>query len=84
MKSYFLLKKLVVKTKEYIFIVLLVTILSLISFSKSYSFENIFTVDYVSVQGKIGKNFSRISYIDEAFLNSFKILTPDKFCILLS
>ena len=74
MKSYFLLKKPVAKTKEYIFIVLLVIILLLFSFSKSYSSENIFTVDNVSVQGKIEKNFSRNSYIDKAFFNSFKIL----------
>ena len=55
MKNYLLIKKLLFKSKEYIFIILTSTILLLISFSKSFSEENIFTVDNVEVEGKIGQ-----------------------------
>ena len=74
MKNYLLIKKPLFKSKEYIFIIITATILLLISFSKSFSEENIFTVDNVKVEGKIDLNFSRDKYINKAFLNSFEIL----------
>ena len=74
MKNYLLINKLLIKSREYIFIILIATILLLISFSKSFSEENIFTVDNVEVEGKIDLNFSRDKFINKAFLKSFKEL----------
>ena len=74
MKNYLLINKLLLKSREYIFIILIATILLLISFSKSFSEENIFTVDNVEVEGKIDLNFSRDKFIDKAFLKSFEEL----------
>jgi len=67
-------KFLIARLKEYIFIILTATILLLISFSKSFSEENIFTVDNVEVEGKIDLNFSRDKFINKAFLKSFEEL----------
>ena len=74
MKNYLLINKLLLKSREYIFIILIATILLLISFSKSFSEENIFTVDNVEVEGKIDLNFSRDKFINKAFLKSFEEL----------
>ena len=74
MKNYLLIKKLLFKSREYIFIILTATILLLISFSKSFSEENIFTVDNVEVEGKIDLNFSRDKFINKAFSKSFEEL----------
>ena len=74
MKNYLLIKKLLFKSREYIFIILTATILLLISFSKSFSEENIFTVDNVEVEGKIDLNFSRNKFINKAFSKSFEEL----------
>ena len=74
-------KNLITTLREYIFVILTVTIFSLISFSKSFSEENVFIIDNVKVQGAIDVNFSRDKYINKAFLVSFEILM---FRILLS
>ena len=74
-------KNLITRLREYIFVILAVTIFSLISFSKSFSEENVFIIDNVKVQGAIDVNFSRDKYINKAFLVSFEILM---FRILLS
>ena len=74
-------KNLITRLREYIFVILTVTIFSLISFSKSFSEENVFIIDNVKVQGAIDINFSRDKYINKAFLVSFEILM---FRILLS
>ena len=74
-------KNLITRLREYIFVILVVTIFSLISFSKSFSEENVFIIDNVKVQGAIDVNFSRDKYINKAFLVSFEILM---FRILLS
>ena len=74
-------KNLITTLREYIFVILAVTIFSLISFSKSFSEENVFIIDNVKVQGAIDVNFSRDKYINKAFLVSFEILM---FRILLS
>ena len=74
-------KYLIARSRKYIFIILSVTIFSLITFSKSFSEENVFIVGNVKVEGAIDVNFSRDRYINKAFLNSFKILMSN---ILLS
>jgi len=74
-------KHLLARLSKYIFTILIVTIFSLITFSKSFSEENVFIVDNVKVEGAIDVNFSRDRYINKAFLNSFKILMSN---ILLS
>ena len=74
MKSYLLLKYLVDNLREYIFIFFTATIFLFILFTKSFSEENVFTINNVTVKGKIDLNFSREKYINKAFLNSFEIL----------
>ena len=74
MKNYLLLKYLVIFLKEYIFIFFIISIFLFISFTKSFSEENIFTINNVKVKGTIDLNFSRDKYLNRAFLNSFKIL----------
>jgi len=68
-------KYLLNKSREYIFIILFSTILLLVSFSKSFSEDNIFVVDKVEVNGTVDLNFSREKYINKAFLESFRLLT---------
>ena len=58
-------------SRKYIFIILVAAIFSLITFSKSFSEENVFIIDNVKVKGPIDVNFSRDKYINKAFLNSF-------------
>ena len=67
-------KYLLNKSREYIFIILFAIILLLVSFSKSFSEDNIFVVDKVEVNGTIDLNFSRDKYLNRAFLDSFNIL----------
>ena len=62
------------KVKEYIFIILTATILLIISFTKSYSNEKVFTVNNVIVEGNVDLNFSRNKYIKKALDKSFKLL----------
>ena len=74
MKNYLLFKYIGIKIKEYIFLFLTATII-LVSFeTKSFSEENIFTVDNVEVKGNIDLNFNREKYIDKSFAESYKIL----------
>ena len=74
MKNYLLLKYLVAFFIEYIFIFFTATIFLFTSFTKSFSKENAFTINNVTVKGKMDLNFSREKYINKAFLNSFEIL----------
>ena len=67
-------KYLIIRSRKYIFITLAATIFSLITFSKSFSEENVFIVDNVKVEGVLDVNYSRDKYINKAFSNSFKIL----------
>ena len=67
-------KYLIIRSRKYIFIILIATIFSIITFSKSFSEENFLIIDNVEVEGAIDVNFSRDKYINKAFLNSFKIL----------
>ena len=60
--------------RQYIFIIFTATILLIIPFSKSFSQENIFTVEEVTIKGLIDKNFNRDKYINQALKKSFKIL----------
>ena len=54
MKKYLISNFLNDKVKEYIFIILTATILLIISFTKSYSNEKVFTVNNVIVEGNEG------------------------------
>jgi len=74
MKNYLLLKYLVAFLREYIFIFFTATIFLFILFTKSFSEENVFTINNVAVKGNIDLNFSREKYINKAFSNSFEIL----------
>ena len=81
MKNYLLLKYLITPLREYIFIFLTATIFLFITFTKSFSEENVFTINNVEVKGTVDLNFSREKYLNKAFLNSFEML---KTKILLS
>ena len=74
MKNYLLLKYFVTILREYVFTFLIATILLFIFFTKSFSEENIFTINNVTVKGELDLNFSREKYINKAFLDSFEIL----------
>jgi len=74
MKNYFLFKHLLILLRGYIFIFLTATIFLFTTFEKSFSEENVFTVNNVEVEGVVDLNFSREKYLNKAFLNSFKIL----------
>ena len=67
-------KYLIARLRKYIFIILTATIFSLITFSKSFSEENVFIINNVKVEGAIDVNFSRDKYINKVFLKSFKII----------
>ena len=67
-------KYLIIRLREYIFIILTATVFLLILISKSFSDENIFIIDDVQVEGSVDLNFSRDKYINKAFLDSYKIL----------
>ena len=69
-------KYLIIRLREYIFIILTATVFLLILISKSFSDENIFIIDDVKVEGSVDLNFSRDKYINKAFLDSYKILMP--------
>jgi len=74
MKNNLLLKYQKIFLREYIFIFLTATIILFTSFSKSFSEENVFTINNVQVKGSVDLNFSREKYLNKAFLNSFEIL----------
>ena len=67
-------KYLIIKVREYIFIFLTATIFLFITFTKSFSEENIFTISKVEVEGTVDLNFSREKYLNKAFIDSFEIL----------
>ena len=60
--------------RDYIFIILAATIFLFTSFTKSFSQENVFTIDNVEINESISLNFSRENYLDKAFKKSFQIL----------
>ena len=74
MKNYFVFKYLTVFLKEYIFIFLISLAIILITYSKSLSEENLFTISDVKVEGVFDVNFSRDKHINSAFINSFEML----------
>ena len=63
-----------IKLREYILIILTATIFSIISFSKSFSKENVFVIDDVKIETQMSIDFSREKYINKAFLYSFDML----------
>ncbi len=74
MKNYLLLKHLTSFFKGYFLVFFTATILLFTFITKSFSEENVFTINDVTVKGKIDLNFSREKYINKAFSNSFDIL----------
>jgi len=74
MRNYFIIKYLIDFIKEYIFIFLTATIILFIPYSKSFSEENVFTINSVKVKGPIDLNFSREKYFNKAFIDSFEVL----------
>ena len=74
MKNYLILKNIIAKIKEYIFIFSTATIILAIASVKSYSEEKVFSVSNLKVQATVDLNFSRDKYIKKAFYDSFNIL----------
>jgi len=74
MKNYLLIKYLLVFIKKYTFIFFTTVIFLISPFSKSYSEENVFTINNINVEGPINLNFTREKYLNKAFLNSFEVL----------
>ena len=74
MKNYLSFKYLIILVRGCILIFLAAATLLIITFTKSYSKENVFTINNVKVEGTLDLNFSREKYLNRAFLNSFKIL----------
>ena len=71
MENYFLLKFINKTLKQYIFIFLTSIILLFISITKSFSEEDVFTINDIKVKGAIDVNFSRDKYLNRAFSKSF-------------
>ena len=74
MENYFLLKFLNKRIKQYVFIFLTLITFLFASITKSFSEENVFTIDEIKVKGAIDVNFSREKYLNKVFFNSFEIL----------
>ena len=74
MKNYSFFKNFVTLLKEYILIFLTATTFLFITFTKSFSEENVFAINNIEVSGTVDLNFSREKYLDKAFSNSFEIL----------
>jgi len=74
MKNYSFFKNFVLLLGEYILIFLTATTFLFITLTKSFSEENVFTINNIEVKGVMDLNFSREKYLDKAFSNSFKIL----------
>ena len=74
MKNYLLFKNSLTFFKRYIFIISSIIIFLFFLNSKSFSEENLFTINNVKVKGTIDINFSRDKYLNRAFSNSFDIL----------
>ena len=71
MENYFLLKFINRILRQYIFIILTSIILLFISTTKSFSEEDVFTINDIKVKGAIDVNFSREKYLNRAFSISF-------------
>ena len=52
----------------------MVTIFLFTTFAKSFSEENLFTINNIEVKGVVDLNFSREKYLDKVFLDSFDSL----------
>ena len=74
MKNYSLFKHFVILLREYILIFLTATTFLFTTYTKSFSEENVFTINNIEVEGSVDLNFSREKYLDKAFLNSFELL----------
>ena len=74
MKNFLLLKCFNSTLKEYLFIFFVSIALLIFSLTKSFSEENVFTINEIRIKGGIDINFSREKYLNKAFSNSFKIL----------
>ena len=74
MKNYLFFKYHLILLREYILIFLAVITFLFTTFSKSFSGENVFTINDIEVKGVVDLNFSREKYLDKAFSNSFEIL----------
>ncbi len=74
MKNYFLLKNSKEPFKKIILIFFAATAILFLTFSKSSSEENLFTINDIKIKGTFDLNFSRDKYLNKAFLNSFEIL----------
>ena len=74
MKNYLLLKYLSSFLKGCFLFFFTATILLFTFFTKSFSEENVFTINNVTVKGKIDLNFSREKYINKAFLEPNQII----------
>ena len=71
MENYFLIKFTNKTLRQYIFIILTSIILLFISTTKSFSEEDVFTINDIKVKGAIDVNFSRDKYLNRAFSISF-------------
>ena len=71
MENYFLIKFTNKILRQYIFIILTSIILLFISTTKSFSEEDVFTINDIKVKGAIDVNFSREKYLNRAFSISF-------------
>ena len=69
MRNYLLLKYFILRVREYIFIFLTATIFLFITFTKSFSEENVFIINNVKIEGTVDLNFSREKYLNKAFSN---------------
>jgi len=74
MNIYLLLKYQKAISRRLSFIFLITILFLFLSLSKSFSEENIFTINDVMVKGEIDLNFSRDKYINRAFTDSFDVL----------
>ena len=74
MKNYSFFKHFVILLREYILIFLTATTFLFTTYTKSFSEENVFTINNIEVEGSVDLNFSREKYLDKAFLNSFELL----------
>jgi len=74
MKNLLLFKHPINYLREYIFIFLTATIFLFTTFTKSFSEENVFTINNVQVEGDVNLNFSRDKFINKAFFDSFETL----------
>ena len=65
-------RKIILRKSVFIFFIVVVFLFS--SFNKSFSEENIFTINDIIVKEQIDLNFSREKYINKAFIDSFDVL----------